>query len=86
MRNSCFNRLLSINTIMQVPRKRRVTVAINPDLEIKIHALQAEIIGQTSKSTSFSLVLNEILNEAFKAQIDTRVHKRFTPGLAGLWT
>jgi len=70
---------------MQVLRKRRVTVSINADLEMKIRALQAEIIGQTSRSTSFSSVLNEILNEAFKAQVDTRVHKRFTPGLAGLW-
>jgi len=86
MRNSCFNRLLSINTIMQVLRKHRVTVSINPDIERKIRVLQAEILQQTSKSTSFSSVLNEILNEAFKAQIDTRVHKRFTPGLAGLWT
>ncbi len=85
MRNSCFNRLLSIDGIMQVLRKHRVTVSINPNLEMKIRALQAEIMIQTSKSASFSSVLNEVLTEAFKAQIDTRVHKRFTPGQAGLW-
>lgn len=85
MRNSCFNRLLSINRIMQVIRKHRVTVSINPNLEMKIRALQAEIMVQTSKSASFSSVLNEVLTEAFKAQIDTRVHKRFSPGQAGLW-
>ena len=85
MRNSCFNRLLSIDIIMQVMRKRRVTVSINSDLEMKIRSLQAEIIGQTSRSTSFSSVLNEVLSEAFKAQVDTRVHKRFSPGQAGLW-
>ncbi len=66
-------------------RKHRVTVVINSDIEMKIRSLQAEIIGQTSRSTSFSSVLNEILNEAFKAQVDTRVPKHFTPGIANLW-
>ena len=70
---------------MQVLRKRRVTVTIKPDLEMKIRSLQAEIIGQTSRAPSFSAVLNEILNEAFKAQVDTRVPKHFTPGIANLW-
>ncbi len=70
---------------MQILKKRRITVSINPDLEMKVRALQAEIISQTSKSTSFSSVLNEILIEAFKAQINTRVHKHFSPGVASLW-
>jgi len=70
---------------MLVLRKRRVTITIKPDLEMKIRALQAEIIGQTSKSTSFSTVLNEVLSEAFKAQIETRVHKRYSPELVELW-
>lgn len=71
---------------MQILKKRRITITINSDLEMKVRALQAEIISQTSRSTSFSSVLNEVLNEAFKAQVDARVHKRFSPGLASLWT
>ena len=70
---------------MQILKKHRITVTINPDLEMKVRALQAEIISQTCKSTSFSSVLNEILNEAFKAEINTRVHKHFSPGLATIW-
>jgi len=52
---------------------------------MKVRALQAEIISQTSRSTSFSSVLNEILNEAFKAEVDTRVHKHYSPGLVRIW-
>lgn len=70
---------------MQILKKRRITVTINPDLEVKIRALQAEIILQTNRSTSFSSVLNELLNEAFKAQIHSRVHEHFSPGLTSLW-
>ncbi len=70
---------------MQILKKRRITITINSDLEMKVRALQAEIISQTSRSTSFSSVLNEILNEAFKAEVDTRVHKHYSPGLVRIW-
>jgi len=70
---------------MQILKKRRITVTITPDIEIKVRSLQAEIILQTSRSTSFSSVLNQILNEAFKAQLNTRVHEHFSPGLDKPW-
>ncbi len=47
--------------------KRRVTITLDDKLASKIRAIQATKISETTKSVSFSEVIEEILREGLKA-------------------
>ena len=70
---------------MEVLKKRRVTISLHPELEKRIRVLQAGIIEEGSTSISFSNVLNQILIQAFKERIDTRIAQHYTPRTVDLW-
>ena len=46
---------------------RRVTITLDNTLESKIRAIQAKKISETTKSVSFSDVIEEVLREGLKA-------------------
>jgi len=45
---------------------RRVTITIDEKLESKIRAIQAKKISESTKSVSFSTVINEIIKIGMK--------------------
>ena len=45
---------------------KRITIMIDDDLLKKLHETQAKQIKQSTKSVSFSRVLNEVLRKGFK--------------------
>ena len=45
---------------------KRITIMIDDDLLKKLHEIQAKQIKQSTKSVSFSRVLNEVLRKGFK--------------------
>lgn len=45
---------------------KRITVMLDGDLLKKLHDLQAKQIKETTKSVSFSAVLNETLRQSLK--------------------
>ncbi len=47
---------------------KRITIMLDDDLRKKLHELQAKQIKESSKSMSFSAVLNETLRKSLKKQ------------------
>ncbi len=45
---------------------RRITIILDEDLRKKLHEIQAKQIKQSTKSVSFSRVLNEVLRKGLK--------------------
>ena len=45
---------------------KRVTIMIDEDLDKKIRMLQAKTIQQTSSTTSYSSVINELIKKRLK--------------------
>ena len=46
---------------------KRVTIMLDEELAKKIRMKQAKLIKESSKSVSFSRVLNEVLQQGFKS-------------------
>jgi len=45
---------------------KRITIILEDDLVKKLHEIQAKQIKQSTKSVSFSRVLNEVLRKSLK--------------------
>ena len=45
---------------------KRVTIVLDDDLAKKLHEIQAKLIRETTKSVSFSSVLNETVRTSLK--------------------
>ncbi len=45
---------------------KRITVILDDDLVKKLHEIQAKLIKQSTKSVSFSRVLNEVIRKGLK--------------------
>jgi len=45
---------------------KRITIMLEDDLVKKLHEIQAKQIKQSTKSVSFSRVLNEVLHKGLK--------------------
>jgi predicted transcriptional regulator len=45
---------------------KRITIILDDDLVKKLHEIQAKQIKQSTKSVSFSRVLNEVLRKSLK--------------------
>jgi len=45
---------------------KRITIMLEDDLIKKLHEIQAKQIKQSTKSVSFSRVLNEVLRKSLK--------------------
>jgi predicted transcriptional regulator len=45
---------------------KRITIILDDDLVKKLHEIQAKQIKESSKSVSFSSVLNEIVRKSLK--------------------
>jgi hypothetical protein len=45
---------------------KRITIILDDELLKKLHEIQAKLIKQSSKSVSFSRVLNDVLRKALK--------------------
>jgi len=45
---------------------KRVTIVLDDDLAKKLHEIQAKLIRETTKSVSFSKVLNETIRVSLK--------------------
>jgi predicted transcriptional regulator len=45
---------------------KRITIVLDDDLVKKLHEIQAKLIRETTKSVSFSSVLNKIVRENIK--------------------
>jgi len=45
---------------------RRVTITLDPRLELKLRNLHAKNITETNKAISFSHIINEILKQGLK--------------------
>jgi len=45
---------------------KRITIVLNDDLLKKLHEIQAKQIKKSTKSVSFSRVLNEVLRKKLK--------------------
>jgi hypothetical protein len=45
---------------------KRITVVLDDDLVKKLHEIQAKLIRETTKSVSFSSVLNETIRTSLK--------------------
>jgi len=50
----------------KTPKANRVTIMIDDAIDKKLRLKQAEMIRRTSKSVSFSNVLNSVLRKALK--------------------
>lgn len=62
-------------------RNARVTISIEPDIRVQIKELQADFISLSSKSISFSKVLNQVLREGLAKKEDIKIaheNKRIT--------
>ncbi len=47
---------------------KRITIVLDEDLLKKLHEMQAKQIKESTKSVSFSRVLNEVLSKSIKKQ------------------
>jgi hypothetical protein len=47
---------------------KRITIILNDELLKKLHEIQAKLIKQSSKSVSFSRVMNDVLRKALKTK------------------
>ena len=45
---------------------RKVTIALDNIIELKIRAIQVKKISETKKDVSFSSVINDVLNQGLK--------------------
>jgi len=45
---------------------KRITIMLDDDLVKKLHEIQAKQIKQSTKSVSFSRILNEVLRKSLK--------------------
>ena len=45
---------------------KRITIILDDDLRKKLHEIQAKLIKQSTKSVSFSRVLNDVLRKNLK--------------------
>lgn len=44
--------------------KKRHTIVMDEEIEVKLRKLQAELIAKTGRSVSFSAVINQMLKKA----------------------
>jgi len=51
---------------METRMGKRITIILDDDLIKKLHEIQAKKIKQSTKSVSFSRVLNEVLRKGLK--------------------
>lgn len=52
--------------VRENPKANRVTIMIDTDLDKKLRMKQAKMIQSTTKSVSFSHVLNDVLRKALR--------------------